>query len=171
LKLDGEAEVLIKQQLGDQVFLWRFDAARHELAFFVGDRQVEKASFQPSVASFSLGLRDGLLRLYWNGKATLSHRWGDHAYRGTARPFAISARHGSVRVTDLIIRRDTYVTVDAPLPCPGRWTLGADEYFLLGDNSPVSEDSRHWPFVVKRQHLLGLVVPRNPPSLSVGQDN
>jgi signal peptidase I len=24
------------------------------------------------------------------------------------------------------------------------WVLGANEYFVLGDNSPISEDSRTW---------------------------
>jgi len=43
------------------------------------------------------------------------------------------------------------------------WTavapLAADEYFLLGDNQPVSIDSRHWGGI-SRQAILGLVRPR-----------
>ena len=35
--------------------------------------------------------------------------------------------------------------------------LGPDQYFVLGDNSPRSEDSRFWPNqgAVPAQHLLG----------------
>jgi signal peptidase I len=34
--------------------------------------------------------------------------------------------------------------------------LGEDEFFVLGDNSPASNDSRHWPDpAVKRSALIG----------------
>ena len=39
---------------------------------------------------------------------------------------------------------------------PGR-SLGEDEYFLLGDNTAVSEDSRQWRSPVRRQDILGTV--------------
>jgi signal peptidase I len=37
--------------------------------------------------------------------------------------------------------------------------LGPDEYFLLGDNPPVSTDSRHFG-AVKRPQIKGLVRAR-----------
>ena len=43
--------------------------------------------------------------------------------------------------------RDVYYT-DVPRPGTGepleKYELGPDEYFVLGDNSPISDDSRHW---------------------------
>ena len=35
--------------------------------------------------------------------------------------------------------------------------LGKDEYLLLGDNPPVSEDSRQWQAGVSREKILGRV--------------
>ena len=92
------------------------------------------------------------------------------------RPVALGVRGGAMTLADLRIYRDIYYTsalantprrpfgVDAP------YQLGPDEFFVLGDNSPVSNDSRFWedspvvpgdlflgkPFLV---HLPGQVVP------------
>ncbi|HZZ71993.1 MAG TPA: S26 family signal peptidase [Pirellulales bacterium] len=46
------------------------------------------------------------------------------------------------------VYRDVYYTqvprVGTGAP-PADYPLGADEFFVLGDNSPISDDSRHWP--------------------------
>ncbi len=91
-------------------------------------------------------------------------------------PVALGVCGGTMEVRDLRLFRDVHYTSTLPLMArrpfgidvPFR--LGADEFFVLGDNSPVSNDSRFWaaspvvpgehfvgkPFLV---HLPGQVVP------------
>ena len=79
-----------------------------------------------------------------------------------------------VRVDELRLYRDVYYTasrsrnaVNQPL------TLGDDEFFVLGDNSPVSHDSRRWDEApVNRALLLGkpflVHLPSKPARLRIG---
>ncbi|MGE5756463.1 MAG: signal peptidase I [Planctomycetaceae bacterium] len=91
-------------------------------------------------------------------------------------PVALGVRGGSLTVGDLRIYRDVYYTTALaniprrPFGVDSPYVLGPDEFFVLGDNSPVSNDSRFWPaspvvpgelflgkpFLV---HLPGQVVP------------
>jgi len=74
------------------------------------------------------------------------------------RPLAIRAEHLDVTAQRLRVSRDIYFLASNGLSAPWQGPkLGADEFFLLGDNVPVSRDSRHWG-PVKRQEILGKVV-------------
>jgi signal peptidase I len=80
------------------------------------------------------------------------------------RPFAIGALLGELEVSDLRVWRDVYYTAPPELAVPagrklGRalfepYALGPDEYFLLGDNSPRSLDSRYRSFGKVHASLL-----------------
>jgi len=63
------------------------------------------------------------------------------------RPLAIGVQGLVMSVDRLRVYRDIYYT-ESPFAGSGgdapSFALGADEYFVLGDNSPVSEDSRTW---------------------------
>ena len=77
-------------------------------------------------------------------------------------PLAIGSRSLEVTLSELQVWRDIHYL--EPLGTPRSWQadqpLAKDEYALLGDNPPVSTDSRHWPDSggVPRADVLGRVV-------------
>ncbi len=89
-------------------------------------------------------------------------------------PVRFGARGVRAEVQSLVLYRDVHYTrgrarngVEEPYP------LGPDEYFVLGDNSPVSADSRSWPDgAVPARLLVGkpfvVHLPSRPGRLQIG---
>lgn len=90
-------------------------------------------------------------------------------------PVAFGARRGRVTVQAVTLYRDVHYTTENQRHATERsLTLGDDEFFFLGDNSPVSLDSRGWVDpVVPRRLLVGrpLVVhlPSHPGRVRIGR--
>ncbi len=54
---------------------------------------------------------------------------------------------------------EKYIGVDSVTALPQTTVLGADEYFVLGDNRPHSSDSRVWG-VLKKEYIIGRTLVR-----------
>jgi signal peptidase I len=180
-----------------------FDSGAGQLLFEIGDgRQTYRLTIDPSqhVAQLTVGnraepLRSGALPRNaagqpWKIELSVFDRQVVAAVNGTAlfpaweseagqsepprTPLRIGARGANVRLSALKVYRDIHYTrgqgrngVDRPIP------LAANEYFVLGDNSPVSNDGRSWSDgAVQESQLIGkpLVVhlPSRPGQFTVG---
>lgn len=105
-----------------------------------------------------------------DGRAFLAHPYvpGPGPIRPSPRAVAIGANGAAVEIGELKVYRDVYYARP-----PGNGTawgvgrpvqLGPGEYFVLGDNSPFSEDSRTWssPGVARGQIVGKPVVVHLP---------
>lgn len=111
--------------------------------------------------ALDVSIRDGYVRLMMNERRIV-HRDiepGVAPRAATSTPVAFGALRGNVTVFGpIVLSRDVYYLdpVGLPQPWEPAQPLGPDEYFLLGDNVPVSTDSRHFG-PVKREAILGEV--------------
>lgn len=89
-------------------------------------------------------------------------------------PIRIGATGGKIRIQRAVIYRDVFYTEGRGINgISSPYKLGDDEYFMLGDNSPVSSDSRSWKSgAVNERMLVGkpfvVHLPSKPGKLGVG---
>ncbi len=84
-------------------------------------------------------------------------------------PVLLGAERLSLEVRHLQVFRDVYYTPKGDAPY--HYELGDDEFFLLGDNSPVSADSRAWDDpAISRDLLIGKPLMVHLPSQQLPLD-
>ncbi len=75
----------------------------------------------------------------------------DQKAPGTSKPARFGARGLQVNVEALKLYRDVYYTRKG---YRSPYTLGVNDYYVLGDNSPISFDSRSWTNGAVGRHLF-----------------
>lgn len=133
---------------------------------------------QPVLVSFSvvdhrLQLSVGAETLVWDGPPQ-PYSWGYESIRSARIPptVSLSGKGGAFSLDSVKLFRDTHYTNSAGQPRFGLGTEGnpvtlkEHEFFVLGDNSPQSHDSRFWgsgegnwqdyrPGIVPRDYMIG----------------
>jgi signal peptidase I len=72
------------------------------------------------------------------------------------RPVQFGIQGASVVLRNLRLARDAHYRAFGQSGCDAPYRLGPDEYFVLGDNSANSSDSRSWENDLTRQHIPGV---------------
>lgn len=163
----GQGALLVRATDGGEEFLLEIDPTQASYRVTrngkaadppcEGDLPEDLAGHRVEVSLF-----DRQLLVALDGKPVA--RWpfeGTPPPEGTSRPFAFGSKGLGLEIQDVKVFRDVYYT--HPAGPHGRWglqkpvQLGRDEYFVLGDNSAISEDSRTWEVGpgVPRAYLLG----------------
>lgn len=174
----GPGRFEIELSDGETVFsaIFRFDSQTVEILRNGDPVPVRKASFpsgvpsQPMAIDFSL--IDEQVVLAVNGHEIVAPL----PYQRTIapvpmrRPVRLGAAGLDARITNLELFRDVYYTPTvrgAEHPEKTTYPLGSDQFFVLGDNSPVSVDSRAWDDpAVPRTALIGKPLVVHLPSRS-----
>ena len=156
----GRGDLLLFATDGREQFVVKIDPYGHQITLEHNGRLVV-SQVHDEDASGALFTRTTLVELSLFDRQVLLALDGELAFEPyriaaselprtpTSRPLAIGSRGLGVELTELKLLRDIYYT--PPRGIYSRWALDQpyqladDEYLMLGDNSPLSEDSRFWP--------------------------
>jgi signal peptidase I len=150
-RIAGTGQVLLLAADGENEFLARMDATEKKAELIAGGRVVEQqadCALSTSTNRLVWSLVDRACLLALNGRTIFAYPFerSKDAMSPSAKPLAIGSAGLQLEVTNLRVYRDVYYRrlrgnaatagIDEPL------RLAAGEYYVLGDNSPQSADSR-----------------------------
>ncbi len=155
VRLSGPGHLVIRATDGTEDFRVRIDSQRARCRVDSSGRRevLEPEGSIPADLDgvrVELSLFDRQLLVAFDGRVAvqLPYERGDAVPQATPRPLAIGSQGLGIDIREVRVYRDVYYT--EPLGLRGRQggdnlvRLGEDEYYVLGDNSPISEDSRTW---------------------------
>lgn len=154
LQMEGGTRAALLAHDGHESFRIELSTERN-VARLVRDGKTVATVTTPWLAGrriqWELALCDQQVLLAADGQVLIRYPYQRAAgpLQPTSRPLGIAAAGGGVRVADLRVFRDLHYRhhLDARAtnsPWQRENPLASDEYFVLGDNVPVSVDSRYW---------------------------
>jgi signal peptidase I len=157
VQAEGRGRLAVRARAGEREFLLTIDplGGSYEVradGVLVGEKGAVSICRQREQGSrWEVSVVDRQFLVAVDGRPLVTYAYemadGKAVGSGTGR-FSIGCQGLQVEIRDVRVDRDVYYT--RPPGVEARWgfdrpyRLGADEYFVLGDNSPISEDSRVW---------------------------
>jgi signal peptidase I len=155
-KHDGTGRLVIRVSDGRTRFLGTLHFSPHRFEIHSADRAEALASGdlpaglqEPLRVELSLIDQQVLLAVDGRTLAAVPYERQPGAPPPVSCPAAVGAQGLDVALDQVRLYRDIYYT--RPVGMLGRWgvespyALASGEYYVLGDNSPASDDSRSWP--------------------------
>lgn len=164
-QLQGEGEWRLRMTDGWQDFDLVFDVAAHQVCLHVdhNDDPIRTAKLPESLfdgkTTIEMSLFDRQVLVAIDGEmpfAPLPYQAGESRRQQTCEPVQVGARDLDLQLRHLRLYRDVHYTAKHATGRADVAQLGPDEFFMLGDNSPVSVDSRAWESpAIPRELLIG----------------
>ena len=153
--LSGEGRLLLRATDGRESFQAEIQPAAGACEVSRNGRPIESGLLEGGASSWrnvhvEVSLVDRQFLVALDGRVVASCPYdGDSPSLGSDRPFSIGVEGLDLTIDQVRIYRDVYYdsqplrirTQGATANCV---QLGSGEYLVLGDNSPISEDSRGW---------------------------
>ncbi len=179
---NGDGEFAAEMSDGAANYTCVFDYGRQEVRLYAGDEPEPVVTgawptgMETKPTLIEMSLIDQQVLVAANGKPLLGPwTFSTPAETPVSRyPARFGARGLDLSVSNLVVYRDVYYTATrAKHAVQKPYQLDADELFVLGDNSPVSHDSRRWQDgAVKTSLLVGkpfvVHLPSKPGRLRIG---
>jgi len=157
VEASGDGRLAVRASDGSEQFKVWIDRRGNRYEVRQNDQAVSHASAVGKLPAgddglgIEISLFDQQFLLAFNGKVAACWQYEPAGpnRQPSSRPLAIGSQGIKARIRDVRVYRDVYYTrpvgVRARRGFDEPVQLGDDEYFVLGDNSPLSEDSRTWP--------------------------
>jgi len=165
LRAADQGQLILVATAGDQRFELTIEP-RQSATLRHGDRTLTTQRLRTNLSRrfvrLEFGLCDQQILLVIDGRTLIRHPYERPREPQTEplHPLAIGTRGLHIEITEPRIWRDIYYLDPQGLSRPWESSapLASGEYALLGDNQPVSIDSRHWqPAAIPRSAILGHV--------------
>jgi signal peptidase I len=150
LQLSGSGTLWLQANDGREMFLLEIQPASGRMRLECDGQEARTGQLdarlpdRPFELVFSTFDQQAVLAIDGRTVLTYDYQRSASPMHPISRPLAIGASDLQIAITRLQVCRDVYYTPPThPVKTQGR-QLGPDEYFILGDNSPISVDSRNW---------------------------
>ncbi len=159
--LSGEGVFVVRYFDGHQTWTTQVSPKERKVELLCDEIPIADAAADTTWdrRQFSFGVCDQSVFFQIEDRAVVRHLFrATGPARQRAFPLAMGAKNLTAEIDDVVIWRDVFYTHPVRSGAPWRRSLGRDEFLLLGDNSPVSEDGRHWKHATNRNDLIGPVI-------------
>ncbi len=161
---DGHAVVILRLCVGDDEFRLTLDRPNQTARLQLGEQCLAECRLPSFDWRKSVRLEllcvDGQARWTLAGTEMAAVSYRPSAQREPQVMAALGGRGGRIELDQIQLLRDVYYT--APDAASSQYRLGADEYFVLSDNSAQGTDSRHWAGAggMRRELIVGRALGR-----------
>ena len=167
VRIPSHGELMFRIHDGRNWCSARINVQTHQIEVTHADRKLTSVNFSTTRSEgnkIEFGLFDRQIVLGLDGEERIRQSYdpGDSPFEPIAQPISVGGFATPLEVSDLLVWRDIHYLdpwgVGQPWSMPQPAASG--QYLVLGDNPPLSDDSRRWQDpLLSRDAIIGKVIP------------